>query len=113
MKPAERLPVFVTVFAVVCSVVYILAVYKNYALFTYHPATGQFGAGVEKAGPDGPAMYWYGWIATSSIAGAIAGLIACALPRSLARRVWPGFSWAIPLAGIAVLLYILRNYFLH
>jgi len=113
MKPSERLPLFVTVFAAVCSVVYILAVYKNYALFTYHPASGQFGPGAEKAGPDGPAMYWYGWIATSGIAGAIAGLLACALPRGLAQRVWPGWSWVVPLTGIAILLYILRNYFLR
>lgn len=113
MKVSERFPVFAIVFSVVCSVVYVISVEKNYAMFTYHPALGQFGAGVEKAGPDGPAMYWYGWIATSTLAGFIAGLLACLLPRNVGERLSPALAWAVPLIGSVVLAYILRNYFLH
>jgi len=112
MKVAERLPLFTVVFAVVCSAVYVLAVWKNLALFTYHPATGEFGPGVQK-GREGPPMYWYGWITTSVLAGGAAGLLACLLPRALAQRLWPGLAWAVPLLGMAFLVYILRNYFLH
>ena len=112
MKSNERLPVFAIVFALVCSIVYVLCVWKNFALFTYHPASGEFGLGVQKA-RDGPAMYWYGWIATSALAGAAAGLLAALLPPSLAQRVSPALAWVTPLIGIAILVYILRNYFLH
>jgi hypothetical protein len=58
-------------------------------------------------------MYWYGWIATSALAGGAAGLLAALLPPSLAQRVSPALAWVTPLIGIAVLVYILRNYFLH
>lgn len=113
MKVPDKFPVFAIVFSIVCSIVYVVAVEKNYAMFTYHPATGQWSAGVEKAGPDGPAMYWFGWIATSTLAGFIAGLIACLLPRSVGERLSPALSWAAPLVCILVLAYILRNFFLR
>ena len=64
MTPPRSFPAFAIVFAVVFAVVYVIAVEENYALFTYHPAIGEFGAGVQQP-KDGPAMYWYGWLATS------------------------------------------------
>ena len=111
MKSA-RLPVFVTVFALATSIAYVVAVLNNYALFTYHPATGEFGLGMEKA-RGAPAMYWYGWIATSALTGAAAGLLACLLPPSVARRLSPALSWMAPLLAVLVFVYILRNFFLH
>lgn len=112
MTPPRSFPVFAIVFAVVFAVVYVIAVEANYALLTYHPAIGEFGAGVQ-APKDGPAMYWYGWLATSGIAAFIAGIAAAWLPESLARRLWPGWTWAVPAAVMVVFCYLLRNFFLR
>jgi hypothetical protein len=97
---------------VVFAAVYLLSVEKNYALFTYHPATGEAGWGVEKAG-EGPAMYWDGWMATATIVATLAGGLGLLLPQAVARRVLPALSWAVPLAVILFFSYLLRNFFLR
>lgn len=112
MTPARAFPVFAIVFAVVFAVAYVIAVEGNYALFTYHPALGEFGAGVEKP-KDGPAMYWYGWLATSGIAASIAGLLACLLPEPVARRLWSGWTWVTALSVMLAFCYLLKNFFLR
>ncbi len=112
MTPPRALPVFAVVFAVVFTVVYLVAVWKNYALFTYHPATGRFGPGVQRAGED-IAMYWYGWIATAGLAAVVSGVAACLVPERLARKLWSGWSWLVPLCVLLVFCYLLRNYFLR
>ena len=101
---------FAVVFAAVFAVIYTLAVWKNYALFTYHPALNQFGIGVEKA-KDGPAMYWYGWMATAGLAGLAAGVAASLVPA--ARRIWLGLAWLVPLGAMLFSAWLLRGYFLR
>jgi hypothetical protein len=103
---------FAIVFAVVYAVVYVVAVEANYALFSFHPALNQFGAGVQKP-IDGPVMFWYGWIATAGIAALAAGLVACFLPQALARRLWSGFAWLVPVIVMVVFCYLLRGFFLR
>ena len=107
---SRAFPVFAIVFAVVYAVTYALAVWKNYALFTYHPAIYEFGFGVQKA-KDGPAMYWYGWLATSAITASIAGVLACLLPGAAQRRLWPGLAWLVPLCAMLFFAWLLRGYF--
>jgi hypothetical protein len=98
-------------FGVVFAIAYVIAVDGNYALFTYHPAIGEFGAGVQK-GRDGPAMYWYGWMATSGIVASAAAALAAVLPESATRRLWPGLTWLVALVAMAVLAWDLRQFFL-
>lgn len=90
MTPPRSFPVFAIVFAAVYAVVYVIAVEKNLALFTYHPAIGEFGVWVEKP-RSGPAMYWYGWMATAGVVAFLAGLIAALLPEFVKRRLWSGW----------------------
>lgn len=104
--------IFAITFAVVYAVAYVIAVEKNYALFTYHPALQEFGFLVQPP-RDGPAMYWYGWLATSGIAALVASLIACAIPEGITKRLWSGWSWAIPVAVMIVFSYLLKGYFLR
>jgi len=106
-----RFSSFAVVFAVVYAIAYAISVLNNYALFTYHPVSGEFGAGVQK-GKDGPAMYWYGWLATSGIVACVAGTAAALLPESATRRLWPGLTWLAALIAMAVLAYDLRQFFL-
>ena len=103
---------FATAFAVVYAIAYVIAVQNNYALFTYHPAISEFGAGVQQP-KEGPAMYWYGWMATAGMAALVAGALAALLPEPVARRLWPGWAWVAALAVMAAFCYILRNYFLR
>ena len=112
MTPPRRFSVFGIVFAVVFAVVYVIAVEKNYALFTYHPAVNGFGGGVEEP-KDGPAMYWYGWLATAGIVAFIVGAVASLFPESLARRLWPGWTWVVPAGVMVAFAYLLRNFFLR
>lgn len=112
MTPPRSFPVFAIVFGVVFAVVYVIAVEANYALFTYHPALGEWGVGVEKP-KDGPAMYWYGWLATSGISAAISGAAAALLPEVVARRLWPGWTWVVAVAVMVAFCYLLRNFFLR
>lgn len=112
MTPSRSVSVFVIVFAVAYPILYVVAVMKNYALFTYHPALEEFGLWVERP-KDGPAMYWYGWLATSALGAAAAGFAASFIPERLANRLWSGWSWTVPLGVILVFGYLLRGYFVR
>jgi hypothetical protein len=112
MTRSARTVAFVSAFAVAYPVLYIVCVYWNLALFTYHPALGVFGIG-PNAPRSGPAMYWYGWIATALIGAAIlsAAWAACAgcgwppIPSLLASLV--------PVAAMAVAIALMFHFFLH
>jgi hypothetical protein len=112
MTVPRSFPVFAVVFAATFAVAYFVCVDRNYALFTYHPAIYEWGMGVQKP-KDGPAMYWFGWLATSGIVATVAGAVAARLPESITRRLWSGWSWAIPVAVMVAFCYLLRGYFLR
>jgi hypothetical protein len=106
MNFARLLPTF----SIAAIVLYLLALWFNLALFTYHPAIGQWEwlAAAPKAGP---AMYWYGWIATAVVGAAIVSAIAAVVPANWAARVWSGWSWLVPVGAMLIVLFILRGYF--
>jgi hypothetical protein len=112
MNLVRSFPLFAIVFAAAYAILYVLAVEYNWALFTYHPALEEFGLLVEKP-REGPAMYWYGWIATAALGAFVIAAIVSWIPESLSKRVWPGWSWAIPAAMMAFVVYVLRGYFLR
>ena len=111
MKITRSISVFATVFAVVYAVVYVVAIEQNYALITYHPVLNQFGLLVEEPKAE-VAMYWYGWMATAGIAALAAGVIAALVPKSVAQRLWSGWSWVVPVVMMVVVSYIHRGYFI-
>ena len=102
--------VFAIIFACVFSVLYFTAAAYNLALFTYDAATNEFFFLVRRTSLDLP-MYWYGWIVTSAIGAFVAGALASFIPDQWAQRLWPGWSWAIPMAVILAFCYLLRGYF--
>jgi hypothetical protein len=112
MTPLRASPAFGIVFAVVFAIVYVIAVEKNIALVTYHPAIGEFGFGVQ-APKDGPAMYWYGWLATSGLVAFAAAFAAALLPQGLTKRLWPGLTWQVSVIVMVAFCYLLRSYFLR
>jgi hypothetical protein len=110
MSTRSRFPAFAVTFAAVYAVVYYFALVNNWALFSYGPAVGEWMA-LNHSASAGPTMYWYGWIATSAIAGAVAGLIVAMLPEKWRSRIWPGFAWLVPLVVIIALMHLLSGYF--
>jgi hypothetical protein len=100
------------VFAIAFAVIYIASVYFNLAVVTYHPQLVQWGPLVE-APRQGPAMYWYGWLITSTVGSAAIAALSLALPAKAVDRVCAVLVWLVPVIMIAVIMYILRNYFLR
>ena len=79
-------------------------------MFTYHPGTNDVNLGFAPAVRDeGPAMYWYGWIATTLLAlGASSACSPRSLPEHMVRKIPLALVWIVPLAVIPVLIYSLQ-----
>jgi hypothetical protein len=108
MSPLLRaLPLFSALYAVF----YVIAMYFNIAMFAYYPQTGTW-SWHDVPGARGPAMYWYGWIANAAIGAAIVAVLIAVLPASL-RRVIAAASWAVPLAAMLTVLFIIRSWFIR
>jgi hypothetical protein len=100
---------FATVFAIATPIIYTICEMRNWPLFTYHPGTNRVDLGWAAAVRDeGPAMYWYGWTATTLIASAALGVIATMLPQHVTRKIPLSLTWITTLAVIPVLIYALR-----
>lgn len=112
MSSGRSVPLFVITFAAAYAILYVLSVQYNLALFTYHAATDEFYFLVKPAS-EGPAMYWYGWLATSGLGATVIAALVSRLPVASANRLWPGCSWTVPLAVMVVFVYILRRYFIR
>jgi hypothetical protein len=108
MKNAHLLPVFSAAFAGL----YVIVLYFNLAMFTYHPAINAWDWLVTPPRA-GPTMYWYGLIATSAVGAAIVTVVAALVPAQWRARVWTGWTWLIPIAAMAIVLFILRSYFIR
>jgi len=106
MRLAPVFPIFAAAFAVI----YVCAVELNWALFTYHPRLGEWGW-LAQAPKSGPAMHWYGWLATSALGATAVSLAYLPLARRWPPPLWLG--WVIPLAVMASFLYFLRSFFLR
>jgi hypothetical protein len=102
------------IFSAAYAVLYLGAMYYNLALFTYYPAAKQFYPLVP-ATPQarGPAMFWYGWIATAALGALALSVLSLAVPARWEMRVWPGWSWLAPIAVFLTLIVILRAWFIR
>ena len=100
---------FAVVFAIATPIIYTLCEMRNWPLFTYHPGTNRVDLGWAAAVRDeGPAMYWYGWTATTLIGSAVLGVIATMLPQHVTRKIPLSLTWIATLAAVPVLIYALR-----
>jgi hypothetical protein len=96
------------VFAASFAVIYVLAVQNNWAAFTYHPKIGEWGWLVEPA-RNGPPMYWYGWLVTSTFGATATSLLAWPLVGRWSPQYWLG--WLVPLVVMVVFCYLFRDFF--
>jgi len=80
-------------------VLYVLCDIFGLPLFTYHPATNRvdlFWAPARSG--EGPAMYWYGWTATTIVVGAAMGIVATLFPQQKVS------TFTILMTGIAAIV---------
>ena len=111
MKATRVFPVFSAAFAAI----YLAAMYDNLALLSYFPRTRQWYwlTVTDLPRSAGPGMYWYGWLLTAFLGASALALLALALPKQPLVRASRTLSWAVPLAVVVVIAYILRSWFLH
>ena len=81
------------------GIVYLTCFYMDWSPFRYYPDARTFHLKITPQ--DGPAILWYGWV---TAAGAVSAAIALLVPRQLAERLPPGWTWVVPL-GIVILMF--------
>lgn len=80
----------------------------DWPLFLYYPLHGAFSR--TALGPEsGPAMHWYGLMATAALAGLVAALIGRDSWIAEGARRW---LWLVPALTMIEILYPLRVFFL-
>jgi len=105
-----RYAVFAITFGAVFAVFYLFVMNYGWQLFTYYPASGQWTLlNHPPAGASpGPAMKWFGYVATTGVVSALAGLIVCVIPANVLKRIWsPALIWIVPILSIIVLAYLI------
>jgi len=110
---------FAFAFGTAFAVLYVVALAKDLALFTVFPSLGIVLAGTHHSrdiadpamGFLAPAMYWYGWATTAALGALIAALVAVSFAERLARYVWPGWVWAIPVLSMIACVYLTLPWF--
>jgi hypothetical protein len=114
LASSTRLRAFTVAMAITSPVMYVICVLLNLPLFTFHPATNRFAWGWEAArSGEGPAMYWYGWVATVLIVGLIVGIVATMLPASVTRKIPLALVWLLPMLAIPIMAYTLMPFWTH
>jgi amino acid permease len=116
MKSDPALRRFVLVFGIAFAVLYVVALAGDLALFTVYPSLGVvlFGTHRSKDVVDpamgflAPAMYWYGWTATTILVSGVLGILATFLPQSVVRKIPLSLVWIMPLVAVPILVYALR-----
>jgi len=81
------------------GIVYLTCFYMDWSPFRYYPDARTFHLKITPQ--DGPAILWYGWV---TAAAAVSAAIALLVPRQLAERLPPGWTWVVPL-GIVILMF--------
>jgi hypothetical protein len=108
---SSRFGTFALVFGICFAILYVVCDMAALPMFTYHPGTDRIDAGFTPPRRDeGPAMYWYGWIATSALGASVLGLLASMLPGKIAARIPLALGWAVPVVLLPVLIYSLKFY---
>ncbi len=107
----SRWGTFTLVFGIFFAILYVICDIAALPLFTYHPGTDRIDLGYAPARRDeGPAMYWYGWLASSSLGAAVMGGIVSLLPEKIRSKIPLALAWVVPLLLLPVLIYSLKFY---
>lgn len=94
-------------FTIAFSISYVILLMLELPLFYYYPLTGQWSMRPLGQG-QGPAMQWYGLMAGAGLAGLLAALAMNSRRLPAGAADW---LFAIPLAAMALCLYLMRGFF--
>lgn len=95
------------VFSLTASTGYTLAYYFNWPLLIYYPVVNELHL-VRQGRADGLPIFYYGWLATAVVIGAVA---ACLTPRRWAQRLPFDLSWIVPVVMIVAALTYEKRWF--
>lgn len=108
---SSRFGTFALVFSVSFAILYVVCEMGSFPMFTYHPGTDRIDPGFAPPRRDeGPAMYWYGWIATATLGASLLGLLATLLPEKIRGNIPWALAWITPVVLLPVVIYSLRFY---
>jgi hypothetical protein len=108
LAASSKFKAFATTFSITGPVIYCLTVYLNWPVFTYFPAIGRFGWGLEGVqSGTGPNMLWYGWTLTTILIAGGLGIIAMMLPGRVTRKIPLFLVWLFPILSIPFVVYSL------
>jgi hypothetical protein len=114
LASSTKFRTFAVTFAVVGSLTYLVCLFFNWPLFTFHPATNRFALGWEAArSGEGPNMTWYGWTAMALLVGSVVGFLATLLPESMTRKIPLTLVWLVPILAVPYLVWDLRQWWFH
>lgn len=108
---SAKVRTFAIVFSLTAPILYVLCEIFSLPLFTYHPATNRvdFGWAAGRSG-EGPAMYWYGWVATMLIGSTVLGWLATLLPERVIKAVPLALIWILPILAMIPLVWALKPF---
>ena len=110
-ETSSRFGAFALVFGICFAILYVICDLAAVPMFTYHPGTDRIDPGFTPARRDeGPAMYWYGWIASSALGASILGFLAALLPEKIRSKIPLALAWVVPVVLLPVLIYSLKFY---
>jgi len=102
---------FTLVFGISFAILYVICDMAALPLFTYHPGTDRIDLGYAPARRDeGPAMYWYGWLASASLGATILSGLAALLPDKIRSKIPLALAWVVPVVLLPILIYSLMFY---
>lgn len=114
LATSAKFKTFAITLAIVGPLLYLICLFWNLPLFTFHPATNRIVLGWEAArSGEGPAMYWYGWTATVLLVGSILGVVATMLPESVTRKFPLMLVWLLPILAVPFFAYSLMSFWTH
>jgi hypothetical protein len=99
----------VRAFTLVFGLGYAVAVYGNYPLFRYYPLVPRFSLHDLADTSLGPAMSWYGWIATAAV---LAVIVTAVIPKRIGDRIPAAVFWIVTIIMLAAAWYREREWFL-
>jgi len=119
MTPLVSFRRFAFAFGTTFSVLYVIVLAKDVALFTVFPSLGVILAGTHRSrdvaapamGFLAPAIYWYGWAATAALGASTFGLVAALLPERWTRAFWLGWVWLVPALSMIACVYLTLPWF--
>lgn len=108
LATSSKFKAFALTFSITGPVIYCLAEFLQFPLFTYWPAVGRFAWGF--GGPsttDGPNMLWYGWTVTAILIASALGAVAMNLPERFIKKIPLWLVWVLPILSIPYVVYAL------